>query len=50
MFYFNARDIQKQSPKDVEAASHRCFQIFIPKKFHNIHSQIQAAGLKLRIL
>ena len=26
MFYFNARDIQKQSSKDVEVAARRCFK------------------------
>ena len=26
MFYFNARDIQKQSSEDVEAAARRCFK------------------------
>ena len=42
MLFFNARDIQKQSFTDVEAAIRRCFPKYVFLKFGNIRSKTPA--------
>ena len=44
MLFFNARDIQKQSLTDVEAAIRRCFPKHVFVKFGYIHSKTPALG------